>query len=326
MKKSNTLKVLSIGKEKSSNETPIFIDREIKAFHKGNFPLEVKGVGLKGKGILGYITSYFQLRKIIKQKQPDIIHAHYSFSGVISILASHKRNVVVTFLGSDVFFKKLSVKFAKWLVTKKAAQIIVVSDRIGSTFSQQNNVTTIPQGIDVDLFKPMDKKPSATSLGWDTNKINVLFPTSRNRFEKNYDLAKEAIEELESEFDIDFYSLEGIDPIQIPTYLNAADIVLLTSKWEGSSNVTKEAMACNKVVVSTDVGDASELFSNIDGYFTTDHNVENVVFKLKQAISFLKENNSTHGRQRILELGLDDVTTAKKIFEVYKQISNKRNE
>ena len=320
MKKSNTLKVLSIGKEKHSNKTPIFIEREIKAFLKGYFPLEIKGVGLKGKGALGYIKSYFQLKKIIKQEQPNIIHAHYSFSGVISTLASPKRNVVVTFLGSDVFFKKLSVKFAKWLVTKKAAEIIVVSDRILATFSKQDNITTIPQGINTDLFKPMDKKSCAEELGWDTNKISILFPSSQKRFEKNYDLAKEAIEELKLEFDVSFHSLEDVEPNQIPIYLNAADIVLLTSKWEGSSNVTKEAMACNKVVVSTDVGDASELFSNIDGYFTTDHSIENVVLKLKQAIAFIKENDHTQGRQRILELGLDDGTTARKIFGVYERV------
>ncbi|MEX1193375.1 MAG: glycosyltransferase family 4 protein [Brumimicrobium sp.] len=303
----------------------MFVDREIQAFEKGAFPIEVKGVGLKGKGALGYIKSYFQLRKIIKQEQPDIIHAHYSFSGVVSILASPKGNVVVTFLGSDVFFKKLSIKLAKWLVTKKAAQIIVVSDRIRATFSQRNKITTIPQGIDIDLFKPMDKKIAAASLGWSTNKINILFPSSQNRYEKNYALAKEVIQALKLKYDIDFYSLEDIDPNQIPTYFNAADIVLLTSRWEGSSNVTKEAMACNTVVVSTDVGDASNLFKNTLGYYVAEQSVENLVKKTEKAFTLLKQQKDPSGRKRILELKLDDVSIAKRIITVYDKIQKNSN-
>lgn len=320
MKNSKTLKILSLGKEKRANQTPIFIQREMITFQKGSFPLEVKGVGLKGKGLLGYIKSYFQLKKIIKHEKPDVIHAHYSFSGVIAILASPKRNVVVTFLGSDVFFSKPSIKFAKWFVTQKAAQIIAVSDRIRATFSQQDKVTTIPQGIDVDLFKPLDKKRSANDLGWNTNKTNILFPSSRNRFEKNYNLAKEAIDQLKSEYNIDFYYLEGIDSHLIPIYLNASDIVLLTSKWEGSSNIIKEAMACNAAVVSTDVGDARELFQDLNGYFLTSHNVEDVITKIKKAMAFQESNRIANGRQRILNLGLDDITIANKILNTYKKV------
>lgn len=322
MEKPNTLlKVLSIGKEKRANKIPMFVEREIKAFDKGNIPLEVKGVGLKGKGIIGYIKSYFQLRKSIRKEQPDVIHAHYSFSGVIAILASQKKNVVVTFLGSDVFAKTLLVKIAKWLVIKKAVQIIVVSDRIRSTFPKQNNVTTIPQGIDIDLFKPIDKKSSATSLGWDTSKINILFPSSYKRFEKNYDLAKEAIEVLKLEFDIDFHSLENVDPNKIPTYLNAADIVLLTSKWEGSSNVIKESMACNTIVISTNVGDAKQLFEDSKGYFISDHTVESVVSKIQIAIRFIKEGKTPNGRKRIIDLTLDEKSIAYEIFNVYKKVN-----
>lgn len=321
----NQFKVISLGKEKIANESPLFIERERLAFEKAGYSFKFIGIGLKGKGVLGYFKSYFHLRKLIKQEKPDIIHAHYSFSGVVSILASTKKNVVVTFLGSDVFFKKISLQLAKLIVLKNAAQIITVSDRIKAKLNIQENITTIPQGIDLDLFKPLDRNSSLAKVGWNKNKINILFPSAKNRFEKNFDLAQRAIKVIESSFDIELHYLENIAPDKIPLYLNASDIVLLTSKWEGSSNITKEAMACNTIVVSTDVGDTSDLFRGLDGYFISNHTVDDIVFKVKKAIAFQKSDNSIKGRNRIKELGLDDISTADKIVQIYQKLVNYKN-
>ena len=74
----------------------------------------------------------------------------------------------------------------------------------------------------------------------------------------------------------------------MPIYYNAADVILLTSLWEGSPNVIKEAMACNRPIVATDVGDVRWLLGTLQGCFTTGFNGKEIAKKLKLALIFSK--------------------------------------
>lgn len=316
------MKILFIAKEKQPDQLSILVQRQVSVLKKTENSLQITKFICKGTGVSGYNSIYKYLKRFLNQKDFDILHAHYSFIGLLAILASNKRNVVVSFMGTDIFSNALKYRIVRWYISNKAAQIIVKSERMLEKLPKQNNISVIPNGVDLKIFQPIDKTSAKRSLGWDNDKFYVIFPAGKNRYEKNFSLAQQAITELSKKHPIEIHLLENVKPEDVPTYLNAADIVLLTSRWEGSSNVTKEAMACNTIVVSTDVGDTSELFNGTAGYFITDQNVEDVVSKLKQAIAFLKGNNSTQGRQRILELGLDDATTAKKIFDVYKKLNN----
>jgi glycosyltransferase involved in cell wall biosynthesis len=101
--------------------------------------------------------------------------------------------------------------------------------------------------------------------------------------------------------------------------LNQCDCVLLTSKWEGSPNIIKEAMALNKPIVATKVGDVPMLISNLDGCFLVEHQADEV----SKAILKATEAKSTLGRQRIKELGLDANAVATRIINIYKTLNAK---
>ena len=105
-------------------------------------------------------------------------------------------------------------------------------------------------------------------------------------------------------------------------YYSAADVVLLTSVTEGSPNVIKEAMACNCPIVSTDVGDVREVLGNTEGCYISGLDPVEVAEKTKKALEFSYTKGRTKGRQRIIELGLDSESIAKKIVEVYKKALN----
>jgi glycosyltransferase involved in cell wall biosynthesis len=49
-----------------------------------------------------------------------------------------------------------------------------------------------------------------------------------------------------------------VAPEEIPAYMNAADVLLITSDSEGSPTVVHEAMACGLPIVTVDVGDVPD--------------------------------------------------------------------
>jgi len=151
------------------------------------------------------------------------------------------------------------------------------------------------------------------------NNKYVLFISNPDRKEKNFSLAhatKDRIKINSVELKIIYY----VDHSKMPVYLNAADILLLTSKWEGSPNIVKEAMACNIPVVSTKVGDIEYLFGNIEGYYYTDHDSD----KLAEKINYVLNNDiKPNGRQRIIDLKLDSESVANKLIQLYQEVLSK---
>ena len=98
------------------------------------------------------------------------------------------------------------------------------------------NVEVIPNGVDLKVFKPIEKMSCKKALNWDCKKKQILFASNPNRYEKNFSLAKKAFSFID-DINYELKVLEDISNDQIPLHFNAADVILLTSLWEGSPNV-----------------------------------------------------------------------------------------
>lgn len=266
-----------------------------------------------GSGALGYLSTVGRLRRSIKDLRPDVIHAHYSFSAYLARISTGIP-VICSLMGSDVKAPGMQ----KWLLSVFVrffwAETIVKSKEM-KTLLGVERVHVIPNGVDLDLCKPMDRSDCRKQLGWPDSKRIVLFASNPERAEKNYPLAKAAIEAIENP-DVELRVVSGIDHHEIPVYLNAADLLILTSRWEGSPNIVKEAMACNIPIVSTKVGDVADLFTNTEGYILAESNPRS----LSRNISLLLADGlSPNGRSRINQLGLDADSISGKLASFYKQ-------
>ena len=123
---------------------------------------------VKGNGMKGYLKAIFQLRKRIKHTTYDLIHAHYGLSAISALLGKRDLPMVVSFMGDDLIgsnrkdgrIKKISLFLSwlnRWLAKKKYSYTIVKSSQMFDLLNIPNAVI-IPNGVDLDLFYPEDKK------------------------------------------------------------------------------------------------------------------------------------------------------------------------
>lgn len=279
----------------------------------------VEYLGIVGKGIFGYLKNRKSLINKITEYQPQIIHAHYGFSGFLANL-QRRVPVITTYHGSDInntvprLISKISIALSK--------HNIFVSNKLAKKARVNKKYSIISCGVNMSVFHVIDKNEARNLMGL-VNKYYVLFSSAFTQANKNYKLAKESIEVLiNKSYDVELIELKNYSPEEVNLLMNASDCVIVTSFKESGPLVIKEAMAVNTPAVSVNVGDVEEVIGQCQGYFICDYSPEDISNKLEIV---LKHNNKTMGRDRIYNLELDSESVGKKIISIYMSILNKNN-
>ncbi|WP_025743574.1 glycosyltransferase family 4 protein [Aquimarina pacifica] len=265
---------------------------------------------IKEKGIRGYVKHIFLLKKFLKEQTHDVVHAHYSLSAIVAGLAGAKP-LVVSLMGSDVKASpllKFLIKFCNLLFWEK----IIVKSKDMKKSCGIANVAIIPNGVDFTKFRQLSKTTALDVTKWSQDKKHILFAANPKRKEKNYQLAQKAVSLLDTA-DTELHVLVDIPNELMPYYFNASDVILLTSLWEGSPNVIKEAMACNCKIVAVDVGDIKNTIGKTSGCFITDFDAHEIANSLQHALH--DDPKYTSGRNQIAHLDANII--AKKLTNLY---------
>jgi glycosyltransferase involved in cell wall biosynthesis len=227
---------------------------------------------------------------------------HVAYGGIMAEIvtrAVREVPVVVSFCGSDLlgspaepFPRRLECRLgvvASHIAARRAAAIVVKSRNLRDALPRdaaRGNVWILPSGIDMRLFAPLDRAACRARLGWAANRRHVLFPAAANRPEKRYGLAEETVAALRARgHDVDLHELRGVAHADVPAWMNAADVVLITSTHEGSPNAVKEALACEVPIVSVDVGDVADRLASIDGAYVAAANADALASAVERVLS-----------------------------------------
>ncbi len=264
---------------------------------------------VKGGGLKAYINAFFQLKKTIKNWQPQLIHAHGGLCGFISNL-QRQIPAITTYHGSDInnsktrIVSKFAVKFSKYN--------IFVSQKLYDQVNKNKNSVVIPCGVNEDIFVPMSNRDDCKKyFQFDLTKKHVLFSKMFNLPVKNYPLAKETIEKTDNTELVEFI---GYTREEAAMLMNACDAVIMTSFSEGSPQFIKEAMACNCPIVSVDVGDVKELIHVVKNCYICKYDPIELSNRLKQ---IFHSGERTNGHERIEALKLGNKEIAQQIRTIY---------
>jgi teichuronic acid biosynthesis glycosyltransferase TuaC len=231
--------------------------------------IELSAFVLDGKGWKAYWQGIIKLRRYLGGHKPDLIHAHYSWVGMVASLATRKP-VIVSLMGSDIEDFRIGRILIR-IFDKLFWKTVIVKSQRSKDRIRLKKAIVIPNGVNMEIFRPTPQHEARQSLGFRNNRKYVLFLADPSRPEKNFALAEKACSIAGQWHPVELMPLKDIPHEKIPLYLSAADALLLSSHFEGSPNAVKEAMACNCPIVSTDVGDVKEVIGDTESCYITSY-------------------------------------------------------
>jgi len=281
------MRVLAVTNIYPTSTTPTrgtYVEQQIKSLKEIGFDVEIMLIDRLHSGMREYTKLPARLRTTIAKFQPDVVHAMYGGVMAAQVTQTVKdRPTLVTFHGSDLLGEHLSgikrqllASFGVWAsyrAARQASGVIVVSKNLRDALPKTippNRINIIPCGIDLGRFRPMDSATCRDQLGWDASAFHILFPANNGDPVKRPALAEAAVNEVRNlGVRAELHYLQGVPYDKVPIWINASDMVLLTSLHEGSPTVVKEALACDVPVVSVDVGDVSERLYALNGCYVS---------------------------------------------------------
>ncbi|MBA7606020.1 Alpha-monoglucosyldiacylglycerol synthase [subsurface metagenome] len=248
----------------------------------------------------------------------DSIHTHGPFSlGVFGLRVAKKQGVhpVSTFHTMLSEYVRYLSRFGRGVLRRitwrycrlyynRCHKIITPSNALKMILLQhqiKKPIAVVPTGIDLNFFKPIEKKKAKKKLGIDD--AQVFLTLGRLGFEKNIDVVLQAFKDVNAKLIIagrgpaerklknlrkklglqKKVSFEGYVPEKLkPTYYSAADAFVIASTSETQAVVVAEAMSCGTPVMGANSLAIPEIVSDgKNGYLFGPGNVEQLSKILK---------------------------------------------
>jgi teichuronic acid biosynthesis glycosyltransferase TuaC len=241
----------------------------------------------------------------------DLVHAHGMYGFPMGAVAASMRRAggppyVVTLHGSDVYFTLPKISEMAFTTLSGASAVICVSDALrqrASSFGSGCNSVVIPNGVDTNVFRPLDRRQTRAKLNFPEDATVVAYvgalthtkgadrlPAVFHRLARTAPGMRfvvvgagpllKSIQRGVAGLNVVFAG--NIDEIGVVNVMNASDLLVVPSRSEGWPNVILEAYACGTPVVGCDVGGVAEAIRDAD--FVISGEPEELISRLSDAI------------------------------------------
>lgn len=295
----------------------------------------------------------------------DIIHSHYWLSGYAGLELSSKWDVphIMTFhtLAKIKMEARLGEMESRIRVSAESRLMESVDSIVVSTTQEREDlarlygvterkVSVVPAGVDIQLFRKLNKADSRSKLGLEEH--NIILSVGRMEPIKGFDILLKSVamlggasdtrlvivggdenrdsemgrlESLAAELGVlDLVTFAGaVDQTDLPVYYSAADIFVLPTYYESFGLVALEAMACGLPVVASRLGGLRSFIEDgVTGYLIPWHRPEVFADTIADLLADkkLQERMGAASEVKARTMGWD--ITATRLSEVYSSAVN----
>ena len=305
--------------------------------------------------LYAHLPEFLEQVNTFKEEQGleyDVVHSHYWLSSWVGRELSQAMGVphVVTF--HTLALLKMQSRAGEVEQAERPVvegEVMATADRIIAFSPHERDamvrlygadaakVSLVPCGVDLSVFRPLDRKTSRDRLGLNGDKIllyvgrveplkglDLLVETAAQmdseegvrvmvvgadvNGDREMDRVKLLAKERDLEDQIDFVG--QVDHNELPLYYNAADVCVVPSYYESFGLVALEAMACGTPVVATRVGGLSTIIQHgSTGYLKPWRCPDAFANSVEMIISSdgLQQSLGEAGRKRAEGMGWDNV-------------------
>ncbi|HMB51534.1 MAG TPA: glycosyltransferase family 4 protein [Natronoarchaeum rubrum] len=293
-----------------TTESPFFT-QQVRALEKNGVSCTTVSLPARG-GERRSRSSYLRFYARILEESLgdyDVVHANYGLVGLLA-LAQPKRPVVLSLWGSEIMGHAEWLDEVSALAARRSDAVVAPSEAVSEHLECSHSV--VPFGIDASRFQPTSRAAARDELGWDRDERVVLFPYDPDREVKNHPLAERVVERVPQ--DVTLKAVYDAPHEDVPTYMNASDAVLVTSRRESGPMVVKEAAMCNVPVVATDVGFVAESLDGVAHSRVCDAEDELV----EGLASVLAADERSDGREQLEATSLEQM--GERLVDVYEDV------
>lgn len=211
-----------------------------------------------------------------------------------------------------------------------------------STLLGDKEIITLPNPVDTQKYKPMDKASARYLWNLPLDKKIILFGAPTQDINKGFAELQQALSHLkttsgdavelvvfgssepEVPVDIGFkthYLGSLSDDVSLMTLFNVADVMVVPSLQENLSNAIMESLSCGTPVVAFNIGGNSDLIEHkINGYLASAYDTHDLATGIEWVLKHASYASiAANARQKVLE-NFASTVVASKYIDVYQAL------